>query len=156
MPNERTHVIRLNRVWELRRVRERPAGAAAVEEAMAQPAEGRIDLPWAESDDEAPAGQGGGGWLLLTRRFNRPSNLQPEQPVYLAIEPAPNESAADIYFNRRALELAAGQRTPDGALLHAVNHRMEDNNRVDIVADGAASPPTFRVRLLIQEGDAGG
>ena len=140
------HAIRLNGAWELRCLPHWPNDHASLSAlAGAVDTVGRVNLPCAEPVDRSTADD---TVLLLTRRFNRPSNLSPGQPITLLIEGLPADAA--LYFNGAAMEVGAHHATTK----LPIGQRLADNNRLDLVLRSDAFLRQGSVRLVIT--DAGG
>ena len=136
------HAIRLNSAWEVRPLSETPASATDVVEIVrSTKGAGRINLPCNNLAAEITlADESHAGWLL-TRRFNRPSNLAVDQPVTLVIAGVPEETT--LYLND-ALLSGDGSQFP-------IRDLLRDNNRLDVVLGASISLAAADFRLEIEE-----
>ena len=141
------HVIRLNRVWELRVLAETLQDDTEVGELLAvTPLDARVDLPWHPEANEVDR-MAGDLPLLLTRRFNRPSNLTSEQAVFVKI--APRSLGQRAYFNGEILEQTAGRQLEADCVVHKISEQLRDNNRLDLAVQDRAMLTQADVRLVI-------
>lgn len=150
------HVIRLNRAWEVRSLSVSRPTCDDVARATKRPARARIDLPvdddaWRQLCDDVPVGgpaepnaEAVCSQILLSRKFNRPSNLDGGLRVEIHLQPA----------SLVAMALLNGQTlTPDGEgeWLAGVENRLADYNRLDLLVASPASLRKAGARLLIHD-----
>jgi hypothetical protein len=109
----------------------------------------RVDLPLEAIPDCCRHGK----IALLTRHFNRPSNLEPSQQVLLTIGPL--ALAKRILLNRQELTKAEVQDEARSAVW-AVGSLLERYNRLDLIVDHIDCLSTADVRLLIHGEPAAG
>ena len=102
------HVIRLRGPWELEPLARYVAGGGEVfrEETRNLPPGGKVSVPgdWGEL-----LGRDFIGRARYTRRFNRPTNLGPDERVWLALDGV--DPQADVALNGRPIGQANGYQT---------------------------------------------
>ena len=147
------HRIRLNRAWEIRAVPlELSAAELAAHAGIA--ADERFDLPLIV-DDQPADDEGHPVRLLLTRWFNAPSNLQPDQVVRVVVEPA--AIVLQLWLNQSKLAgepTSCESRTGETPMLRAVFNltgKLQHHNRLDILVGDTLGLSTASIALVIDE-----
>lgn len=139
MPNP--HVIRLNRAWDVRSGATDAIDARQIEKLVTETESAqRIDLPCSESLE--PQG------LVLSRRFNRPSNLSDDQPTMLAVAPA---SLVDNIYVNGEQPVAMDTHEPGEHFRFGLTGKLQRFNRIDIANPPAETLAEADIRLLIYE-----
>ena len=113
---DRLHLIRLPGPWQVRVVQQ-TAGSADLPKAFSC----RVPGDWTE-----PLGHEFRGSVRAERRFNRPTGLEPGQPVYLVVEQV--DFRGKVTLNDRPL----GPVGLDHELRHEITELLIDQNRLSI------------------------
>jgi beta-galactosidase/beta-glucuronidase len=129
-----SHVIRLRGPWELEPLARFVAGddGAFREQTRDLPAGGKVTVPgdWGEL-----LGRDFIGRVRYTRRFNRPTNLEPDERVWLALDGV--DPRADIALNGRPIGQANGYQA---ALRFDITAALAEHNvlAVEVCMPGAS------------------
>lgn len=146
----RMHTIRLRGPWQYEPLAltvwtadgESVASPAGSSELAALPPAGRVTMPcdWSES-----LGADFRGRVRFTRHFNRPTGLDSNTRVYLAIDEV--DAVAEVQLNGNSL---GRMRGIDGTWRSEITAILETRNRLEIVVDlpfvSDASAPLPRPR----------
>ena len=116
MCDDHVHPIRLPGPWQVRIIQQ-TAGSADLPETFSC----RLPGDWTE-----PLGHDFRGIVRLERRFNRPTGLQPGQPVYLVVQRV--DLQGQVTLNDHCL----GPVGPDHPLRQEIAHLLIDPNRLSI------------------------
>ena len=144
------HVIRLNRAWELRAIARHPADETELKRTLSETeSRVKVDFPWSPEGADSRQIEVD-SILLLTRRFNRPSNLSPDQMVFLRI--APEALGQSVWFNGKPMQKAASEEL--GHVACQVSGFLRSSNRLDIVCEDQSALAELNVRLIIYESPA--
>lgn len=113
---DRLHPIRLHGPWQVRVVQQ-TAGSADLPKVFSC----RVPGDWTE-----PLGHEFRGMVRAERPFNRPTGLEPGQPVYLVVEQV--DFRGEVTLNDRPL----GPVGLDHALRHEITELLIEHNRLSI------------------------
>ena len=116
MCDDHVHPIRLHGPWQVRIIQQ-TAGSVDLPETFSC----RLPGDWTE-----PLGHEFQGIVRLERRFNRPTGLQPGQPVYLVVQRV--DLQGQVTLNDHCL----GPVGPDHPLRQEIANLLIDRNRLSI------------------------